>query len=100
MPTLQLPPHNPNCAASIGGEAPRITSPTNGSEYFLEEGGELQLSCQATADVHLVYWYVDNSLYARAKPHEEVFFAPQKGRVQIACADDKGRSSSCSILVR
>ena len=50
---LRIPPHNPQCEAIFKGEAPFITSPTNGTEYLINKQAPepLQLSCRAATDV-------------------------------------------------
>lgn len=60
----------------------------------------MELSCQPSADVQTVFWYLNDKLYRRAKPTEAVFFKPRPGALKISCADDKGGSNDIRILIR
>ncbi len=82
--------------------APLITSPNDGSEYFIQtnEPQQIQLSCQTKNDVQEVFWYVNDKLVKRSSPHEAVFISPPVGRVKISCSDDKGRNSDIHIVVK
>ena len=114
-----VPPHNPACervfdnaqadplsgkvtSTASGRTGPLITSLNNGSEYFInpKQPANMELSCQAANDVQIVFWYLNDKLYHKAKPSEAVFFKPQPGTLKISCADDKGRSSDLRVIVR
>ena len=98
----KIPPHNPNCERLMSGDAPRITSPINENDYFvnLKDSMEILLSCQAANDVEKVYWYINKKIYKTALAGERVFFVPNEGKVDISCSDDKGRNSDISIRVK
>lgn len=98
IPYQRLPPHNPACTRVLEVGAPIITSPNDGSEYFLE-GQQLQLACQAANDVREVYWYVNDQLLQKANPQTPLFFTPPLGKVKISCNDDKGRNTDIKITV-
>lgn len=98
IPYQRLPPHNPACTRVLEVGAPIITSPNDGSEYFLE-GQQLQLACQAANDVREVYWYVNDQLLQKANPQTPLFFTPPLGKVKISCSDDKGRNTDIRINV-
>ncbi|SOD95649.1 penicillin-binding protein 1C [Spirosoma fluviale] len=107
IPIQTPPPHNPACERVFertGGNhaGPRITSLNEDSEYFInpKQAAELELSCQTSADVKTVFWYLNDRLYRRAKPTEAVFFKPRPGVLKISCADDKGGSNDIRILIR
>ncbi|GAB3033662.1 hypothetical protein GCM10027185_39210 [Spirosoma pulveris] len=107
IPMQAPPPHNPACERVFertGGNhtGPRITSLNDGSEYFInpKQVAEMELSCQPSADVQTVFWYLNDKLYRRAKPTEAVFFKPRPGALKISCADDKGGSNDIRILIR
>jgi penicillin-binding protein 1C len=86
----------------MSGDAPRITSPINENDYFvnLKDSMEILLSCQAANDVEKVYWYINKKIYKTALAGERVFFVPNEGKVDISCSDDKGRNSDISIRVK
>jgi penicillin-binding protein 1C len=98
IPYQRLPPHNPACTRVLEVGAPIITSPNDGSEYFLE-GQQLQLACQAANDVKEVYWYLNDQLYQKTTPQKPVFVTPPLGKVKISCSDDKGRNTDVRINV-
>jgi penicillin-binding protein 1C len=98
----RLPPHNPACTRVFKGQAPVITSLTNGMTYLIEnkEQQKLQLSCTAANDVHKVYWYINDKFYAVTKANEKMFFSAQTQLMKISCTDDKGRNTNIEIKVR
>jgi penicillin-binding protein 1C len=102
IPYQKIPPHNPKCERVFHEGEPLIVSPNKGSEYFIrkDEPQQLQLACQAANDVEEVFWYVNDKMIRKAKPHEAVFISPPMGRVKISCSDDKGRNADVWILVR
>ena len=106
IPFEPVPPHNPACERIFGatqaGAGPKITSLNPGSEYFIDpkQPAEMELGCQAAADVRTVYWYLNDKLYRQARPAEPVFFKPQPGALKISCADDKGRNSDLRVLIK
>lgn len=100
----RIPTHNPNCTRffKTANNAPIITNPNNGSEYFLSEKDtqQMQLACQTANDVREVYWYINDRLLQKASANKPVFFTPNLGKLKISCTDDKGRSSSISVMVK
>ncbi|MCA0229151.1 MAG: penicillin-binding protein 1C [Bacteroidetes bacterium] len=98
FPYVKIPPHNPACTRVLEVGAPIITSPNDGSEYFLE-GQQLQLACQAANDVKEVYWYLNDRLYQKTSPQTPLFVTPPLGNVKISCSDDKGRNTDIRIKV-
>ncbi|WP_428653470.1 penicillin-binding protein 1C [Runella sp.] len=98
IPYQRIPPHNPACTRVFEVGAPVITSPNDGSEYFLE-GQQLQLACQAGNDVKEVYWYINDQLLQKANPQTALFVKLPMGKVKISCSDDKGRNVDIFIKV-
>src|SRR5690606_33354949 len=98
----KIPAHNPDCDMIFKGNAPMITSPTNGTEYLVSRKNPepLQLSCKTANDVSRVFWYIDNKFYKSAAAGEKLFFLPTEGPVKISCTDDKGRNKDVKIVVR
>jgi penicillin-binding protein 1C len=98
----KIPTHNPDCERLMSGEAPRITSPINDNDYFVnvQDSMEILLSCQAANDVEKVYWYINKKIYKTALASERIFFIPNEGKIDISCSDDKGRNSDISIRVK
>ncbi|WP_317171206.1 penicillin-binding protein 1C [Spirosoma utsteinense] len=102
IPFEPIPPHNPACERVSGMAGPAITSLNEGSEYFIDaaQPAELELGCQAANDVQLVFWYLNDKLYRRARPDEAVFFRPWPGQLKISCADDRGRHSDLRVTIK
>ena len=98
----KLPPHNPGCERIFKGNAPQVTSPANGTEYFLskKDPEPLQLVCKTSNDVSRVYWYINNKFYKSCNPSEKQFFIPDEGVNHISCTDDKGRNRDIRIMVK
>jgi penicillin-binding protein 1C len=98
----KIPPHNPDCELIFKGNAPFITSPTNGTEYLISKKSPepLQLACRTANDVSKVYWYVNDKFYKTSPAGEKQFFVPNEGQVKISCTDDKGRNRDIKITVK
>jgi penicillin-binding protein 1C len=98
----KIPPHNPDCEKIFPGNGPRITSPLNGNEYFIDtdDPEPLQLTAATGGDVTKLYWYINDQYYKTTGVKEKQFFVPKEGLVKISCADDKGRNRNIWIRVR
>lgn len=98
----KIPPHNPDCDLIFKGNAPLITSPSNGTEYYIDKKDPepLKLVCKTANDVSKVYWYIDNKFYKSCNAGEPQFFRPNEGPVKISCTDDKGRNRDVRIIVK
>ena len=97
-----VPQHNPNCEKIFKEGAPVITSPANGTEYFIsvKDPEPIALTCQTAIDVTKVYWYINNKFYKAANARSKQFFIPDEGPVKISCTDDKGRNRDIRINVK
>ncbi|MGA2296691.1 MAG: penicillin-binding protein 1C, partial [FCB group bacterium] len=98
----KAPPHNPDCQAKFSDEGPKIISPSQNYDYYIEEKSNQQILLQAasSSDNNILYWYINNQFYKNCKPNEKVFFRPGKGKTNISCLDDKGRKSNIIINVK
>jgi penicillin-binding protein 1C len=100
----KIPLHNPSCTRvfKATNNAPVITNPNDGSEYFInkDDAQQIQLACQAANDVKEVYWYANDRLLQKTLANKPLFFAPIVGKLKISCTDDKGRSSSIWVVVK
>ncbi|GGA01631.1 penicillin-binding protein 1C [Dyella caseinilytica] len=93
------PPVNPDCGKSEStlGNAPSMTSPLRGSAYTLrlKQLGEERIPFTATsdADVHTLYWFVDDAYVGRSEPNESMYWQPHSaGQYTIRVVDDHGRT--------
>ena len=97
-----VPPHNPECEIIFKGNGPTITSPLNGTEYYINKKSPepLQLAASAGNDVSKLYWYVNDQFFKTTTATEKQFFIPDEGPVKISCTDDKGRNRNIWIKVK
>jgi penicillin-binding protein 1C len=102
VPIEAIPPHNPACERVSGQAGPQIVSLNDNSEYYInpKQSADMELRCQAANDVQVVYWYLNDRLFRRARPAESIFFHPKPGQLKVSCADDKGRHRDLRILIR
>jgi penicillin-binding protein 1C len=96
------PQHNPECTAKFEEGGPKILSPSEDYEYFLEKnsGQEILLLAASDSRVKTHYWYINDSFYKKCKPGERVFFNPDGKDLKITCLDDKGRDESVKVSIK
>jgi len=96
------PPHNHNCNAKFSEEGPRILSPTEDYEYFIEENSEQEIVLLAASDgrVNSHYWFINDEYFAKTKPGEKIFLKPETEELKITCLDDKGRDESIKVSIK
>ncbi len=100
MIITKVPPHNSLCSRISDGNKPQIISPQDRMRYILPDASQkIALMCNAAADVHKVFWFVDNEFVGSVEKKESLFFSPSKGTLKIVCTDDRGRSSEIHIEV-
>ena len=93
------PPQNPECtnAGATAGDPPQITSPLRGSTYAMRLNGRGQeriaFTATTDADVHVLYWFVNDAFVGRSGPGESLLWQPQTaGSFNVRVVDDHGRS--------
>ena len=98
----KIPPHNPECEQVFKGEGPLITSPVNGTEYYInsKDPEPILLTARPATDVLKLYWYINDQFYKTTTAGERQFFTPKEGPVKISCTDDKGRNRNIMITVK
>ncbi|MCU0406014.1 MAG: penicillin-binding protein 1C [Ignavibacteriaceae bacterium] len=96
------PQHNPNCNAKFAEGGPKILSPSEDYEYFLEKnsGQEILLLAASDSRVKTHYWYVNEKFIKKTKPGERVFFIPEEKELKITCLDDKGRDGNVKVSIK
>ncbi|MBP1683232.1 MAG: penicillin-binding protein, partial [Ignavibacteriaceae bacterium] len=98
----QPPPHNPNCTAKFAEGGPKILSPSEDYEYFLEKNSGQEILLLAASDdrVKTHYWYVNRKFIKKTKPGERLFYIPEEKELMITCLDDKGRDGSVKVSIK
>lgn len=107
MPRKTPPQFPANCAAAgdgADGAAPQIMSPLRGMTYTLRtshlESNSVPLEVSTDGDVGEVYWFVNDSFIARAKPRTSYAWTPAgPGAYVVRVVDDQGRSDSRQLRV-
>jgi penicillin-binding protein 1C len=101
-PYQAIPAHNPVCEKVFKGDGPSITSPLNGSEYYMskDDPEPLQLTAGTSNDVSFIWWYINDRFYKKTRAREKIFFMPEEGSVKVSCTDDKGRNRNIWIKVK
>ncbi len=83
---------------------PEIVSPAGGAEYFISgvqgSNHEINLQAKTSGEAQRLYWFVNGALFKTALPDEKIFMPMSPGMYQITCADNFGRSSTVSFIVR
>lgn len=98
----KMPEHNPECTARFTGEGPKIISPSDNFEYFIEENSGQQILLQAASkgNVSYHYWYINDKFYKKCKPGQRIFYPALKGKIKITCIDANGRTADVHIEVK
>lgn len=98
----RLPLHNEECERVFTTSAPKIISPVDKLEYFVDKTDSLQimLSCQTANNVSEVFWYINDQFFRSSLANENIYFTPEDGNVKISCTDDKGRNTDIEIRVK
>jgi penicillin-binding protein 1C len=103
---LRRPPMNTECADAglPDGDPPQITSPMRASTYAmrLSQGAleNIAFTANTDADVHRLYWFVNNAYAGQAAPGETFFWRPDTaGLYTVRVVDDRGRSDQRALAV-
>ncbi len=101
IPYETIPEHNPLCDRLSENKGLKIISPTSDKHYIVEKDdpAEIMLKCIAPYDSNILYWYINNRFYAQTLVSDKLFFKPPPGKVNISCADDKGRHVAIDIEI-
>jgi penicillin-binding protein 1C len=61
---------------------------------------KIVLTANGADDADDLYWFVDDKFYNKSYIGEKLFWDMAEGKHTITCADNYGRSSSVTIMVR
>ena len=93
------PPHFADCPSVFPGAGPEIQGYEADKTYLLEEGMEGPLQAEISEDIGQHYWYLNGEFVGLVAAGEELFVELPRGKVRIACMDDKGRMEQIEIEV-
>jgi penicillin-binding protein 1C len=86
------------------GANPKILSPVNQCEYFLDQsrkaGQQLVLKADGSYDARKLFWFINGQYVNEGQAGEGFFWPMREGRHRITVTDDYGRSSSVMITIR
>ena len=86
------------------GADPKILSPVDQCEYFLERSRtgdqRLVLKADGSYDSRKLFWFINGQYVNEGRAGEGIFWPMREGRHRITVTDDYGRSSSVVISVR
>jgi penicillin-binding protein 1C len=86
------------------GANPKILSPVNRCEYFLDQSRKaeqrLVLKADGSYDSRKLFWFVNGQYVNEGRAGEGFFWPMREGRHRITVTDDYGRSSSVMITIR
>jgi penicillin-binding protein 1C len=98
-----MPQWDAGCNNALQSETnlPRITSPARNTHYTVRQNADNRLPLKAVlgANVHMVYWFINNTPVATARPDETVFVPLQAGKHVVKVVDDAGHAATQVMLV-
>ena len=99
------PTAEPNIAAAHNSERPVITSPENRAVYVMIDDipadfQRILLEASVAPGCDRLHWFVDHTLYASGSPDDRLFMTPTRGRHEVMCVDNHGRSESITVEIR
>jgi penicillin-binding protein 1C len=93
-----------DCGEAADGTPPAITAPLRGAAYVMRhtkpEGNVVSLVATAEGGVDTLYWFVNDSYLAAARPGAAMQWKPsQPGTYLIRVVDPMGRADSREVMV-
>lgn len=91
-------------AGNWDGANPKILSPVNQCEYFLDQSRkadqQLVLRADASYNARKLFWFINGQYVNEGQAGEGFFWPMHEGHHRITVTDDYGRSASVQIVVR
>ena len=85
-------------------DKPKIVSPVGGAEYFISGPSDTEIklpfSARPGSGANELYWFLNGQFLSKAIPGEKIFWNMQPGQYQLTCADNLGRSTTVSFVIR
>ncbi|MFA5167261.1 MAG: penicillin-binding protein 1C [Candidatus Omnitrophota bacterium] len=86
------------------GANPKILSPVNQCEYYLDQSRKTEqrliLRADGSYDARKLFWFINGQYVNEGRAGEGFFWPMREGRQRITVTDDYGRSSSIMITIR
>lgn len=94
-----------DCALTkTNGMSPQITSPQNGLSYILRlhsnQNTKIPFSCVTDSGIEQVYWFVNETFIAKAKPGQPYLWEAKPGTYVVRVVDEQGLSDVRTITVK
>ncbi|QQS35213.1 MAG: penicillin-binding protein 1C [Ignavibacteriales bacterium] len=103
IPFVHVPEHNNDCPSRRRGTGPKIVSPSENFEYFIEANSQQEIVLMASSNpgIKYHYWYVNDKFIKRSQAGQRVFYKPEKAEMlNIVCMDDQGSQRSVKVSVK
>ena len=102
---MSYPERSPQIAAPVNSDRPVITSPENRAVYVMIDDipadyQRILLEASVAPGCDRLHWFIDNTLYASGSPCDRLFLTPTRGRHEVMCVDNHGRSQSITVEIR
>ncbi|MBK7978757.1 MAG: penicillin-binding protein 1C [Ignavibacteriae bacterium] len=96
---IEPPLHNPECNSKLINSGPKIISPLENYDYYIDRNSDQKILLQAVSASNVLthYWYINDEFYKKCRAGEKLFFVPKQKSVKIVCTDEKGGSSEIKI---
>lgn len=101
VPRKTPPPFLPETGSELAGRtghSPRIISPAN-KEVVLASAKTVPLRAKVDGDVQKIYWFAGKKFIGQARPNAFLGWDADAGDYEITALDDRGRATSCSVIV-
>lgn len=98
-----LPEAGLDMARDWEGAQPKILSPVNQCEYFLDRSRveqRLVLKADGSYDSRKLFWFINGQYVNEGRAGESFFWPMREGRHRITVTDDYGRSSSIVVAIQ
>lgn len=100
-----LPEHNPLCHGILADDAPIILSPEGDAVYEIRQSAPLEfqkIAFKATANLECskIHWFLDGILYGTCDAGAQIFYLPERGKHELMCLDELGRSATIGFEIK
>lgn len=99
------PDYDPNCSTIANlGMSPQITSPQTELSYIMQANApqktQIPLAAVTDADVHLIYWFVNEIFVGKTTPDRPFLWTAKAGKFIVRVVDDHGLSDAREVNIQ